>query len=127
VSTAFSVGCVIVDSQGKLIATGYSREFGDDWHAEAVAIEKANRAGIDLTGSTLYSSLEPCSIRKSGKMPCCTRIIDHHIARVVFSLAEPAVFVDCQGAETLAAAGIKVVQLAVLGPEVMAVNAHLMA
>lgn len=98
---AFAVGCVIVGADGAVISTGYSREWGDGWHAEEVAIEKARRAGSALAGATLYSSLEPCSTRLSGKTPCCAHIIDADIARVVFIMDEPGVFVDGKGIETL--------------------------
>ena len=63
---AFSVGCVVADAQGNPVASGFSREWGPEWHAEEVAIEKARRAGVSLKGGTLYSSLEPCSVRLSG-------------------------------------------------------------
>ncbi|MGC8484909.1 MAG: deaminase, partial [Candidatus Baltobacteraceae bacterium] len=60
---AFSVGCTIVDSEGRCVATGYSRENDELAHAEEVAIEKAERVGADLHTCTLYSSLEPCGAR----------------------------------------------------------------
>jgi pyrimidine deaminase RibD-like protein len=107
--TAFAVGCVIVDSTGAMIATGYSRELGPHWHAEEVALSKA--AGIPLTSATLYSSLEPCSTRKSRPVSCTQLIIAAGIPRVVFGEREPPTFVDCCGAELLAAAGIEVVEL----------------
>jgi pyrimidine deaminase RibD-like protein len=105
--TAFAVGCVIVDA-GVVIATGYSRELGPHWHAEEVAFSKA--AGISLKSATLYSSLEPCSTRKSRPVSCTQLIIEAGIPRVVFALREPPTFVDCCGAELLAAAGIEVVE-----------------
>jgi len=107
--TAFAVGCVIVDARGSVIATGYSRELGPHWHAEEVALSKA--AGIALTSATLYSSLEPCSTRKSRPVSCTQLIIEAGIPRVVFGMREPPTFVDCCGAELLAAAGIEVVEL----------------
>jgi len=107
---AFAVGCVIASADGTIISTGYSREWGESWHAEEVAIEKALREKKPLKGSTLYSSLEPCSVRLSGKTPCCRHIIGHGIVRVVFCLPEPSVFVDGAGMETLEKAGISVVQ-----------------
>ncbi len=94
---AFAVGCIIADANGKLVSSGYSRELGPGLHAEEVAIEKARRAGKSLKGCTLYSSLEPCHPRLSGKTSCAQHIIESGIARIVFCLKEPPVFVDCQG------------------------------
>ena len=119
---SFSVGCLVADAQGTLICSGFSREWGPEWHAEEVAIEKARRAGVSLKGGTLYSSLEPCSVRLSGNAPCCSHIIQAGIARVVFCMLEPPIYVDCKGVETLQAAGIDVKQDATLKSLVIKYN-----
>jgi pyrimidine deaminase RibD-like protein len=121
--TAFAVGCVIVDPGGNVLATGYSRELGEHWHAEEVALAKA--AGVSLTDATLYSSLEPCSVRKSRPLSCTQLILDAGIPRVVFAMREPPTFVDCCGAELLAAAGVEVVELPDYAARVRAVNRDL--
>ncbi len=108
VSTAFCVGAVIVDTHGKLIATGFSRENDPRKHAEEIAIEKALQAKIKLAGSTIYSSLEPCGERLSGKKTCTQWIIETGIRRVVFGAYEPPVFVQGRGEELLKKAGIEV-------------------
>jgi diaminohydroxyphosphoribosylaminopyrimidine deaminase/5-amino-6-(5-phosphoribosylamino)uracil reductase len=122
-ATAFAVGCVIVDRAGNVLATGYSRELGEHWHAEEVALEKA--AGLSLTDATLYSSLEPCSVRKSRPLSCTQLILDAGIPRVVFALREPPTFVDCCGAELLAAAGVEVIELPDYAAAVRAINRDL--
>lgn len=108
-NTAFCVGSVIVDQNGNEITTGYSRENGPHKHAEQTAIEKAKKAKIDLTGCTLYSSLEPCGERLSGRKPCVDRIVEAGIKRVVFGNYEPSVFVKAKGEELLKRAGIETV------------------
>jgi diaminohydroxyphosphoribosylaminopyrimidine deaminase / 5-amino-6-(5-phosphoribosylamino)uracil reductase len=123
---AYSVGCVIVDGRGDVAATGFSRERGAQSHAEQVAIEKATEANADLRGATLYTSLEPCSVRGSGLRSCTVRIVDSHIGRVVFAMREPPVFVDGRGAEALADAGIEVVELGDEAPAVAQINRHLL-
>jgi diaminohydroxyphosphoribosylaminopyrimidine deaminase / 5-amino-6-(5-phosphoribosylamino)uracil reductase len=120
--SGFSVGCVIVDSEGKLISSGYSREWGEGWHAEEIAIEKARREGKPLAGATLYSSLEPCHPRLSGKKSCVQHIIDAGIARVVFCTREPPVFVECRGEQTLKEAGLTVMQDESLKDQVVKAN-----
>jgi len=110
-TTAFSVGCVIADAAGRILAEGYSRERGDAWHAEEVALAKLREADIPAAGATLYASLEPCGERKSGRTPCVDHILDAGLARVVYAAEEPSLFVEGVGRERLDAAGIPVVRL----------------
>ncbi len=123
--TAFSVGSIIA-RDGAVLATGYSRERGPQSHAEQVALEKAAELGLDLRGATLYASLEPCGVRKSDPRACTTRILDAGITRVVFAMREPPVFVDGEGAEKLAAAGVELVELDAYASEVAQINVHLL-
>jgi diaminohydroxyphosphoribosylaminopyrimidine deaminase/5-amino-6-(5-phosphoribosylamino)uracil reductase len=123
---AFSVGAVLVDAQGLEIAGAYSRELGDTLHAEEIALTKAIDSGREPRGATLYTSLEPCSVRLSGSVSCTQRILDAGIARVVFALDEPPIFVVCQGARILAQHGLQVTHLEEYGELVRAINGHLL-
>jgi pyrimidine deaminase RibD-like protein len=123
---SFAVGALIVDPGGRVVATGFSLELGPSWHAEEVALRKAKEADIDVAGGTLYSSLEPCSVRLSGKAPCVRHIIEAGISKVVFALSEPPVFVVCEGAAVLAAHGIEVIHMPEYGPLVEEINRHLL-
>ncbi len=98
---------------------------GQGWHAEAVAIKKATDAGFNPKGATIYSSIEPCSTRASGKGDCSSLLIEKRIARVVFALEEPSIFVVGEGKEKLRKAGIVVEQVDGLEHNVMAINRHL--
>ncbi|MBQ4279114.1 MAG: hypothetical protein IJC16_04075 [Rikenellaceae bacterium] len=122
---AYSVGAVITTRDGRRF-TGYSRESGPANHAEEEAIAKAVAAGADLSGATIYSSLEPCSTRRSKPRSCSRLILDHGFGRVVFAMYEPVHFVDCRGAEMLREAGLDVTVIKELAPEVEAVNAHIL-
>lgn len=124
---SFAVGAVIVARDGNLIGDGFSLELGRGWHAEEVAIHKAIQSERDLNGCAIYSSLEPCSVRLSGKKPCVDHIIACGCKRVVFALHEPPVFVDCKGDETLRELGIDVVRISELAPLVEDVNRHVIA
>ena len=124
-NTAYSVGSIIAAADGTTLTTGYSRERGAQSHAEQVAIEKALELQVDLQGSTLYTSLEPCSVRSSGLRACAARILEAGIPRVVFALREPSVFVEGRGAEVLAEAGVEVIELAGEARLVAQINAHL--
>jgi pyrimidine deaminase RibD-like protein len=122
--TAFSVGAVVVDAEGRELARGYSRETDEKVHAEESALAKLE--GRDLTGATVYSSLEPCARRLSRPRPCARLILDRGIRRVVFAWREPVLFVEGDGVETLEAAGAEVVELPELAERAKAPNAHLL-
>jgi pyrimidine deaminase RibD-like protein len=101
------VGAVVV-KDGKVLATGYRGETGEGRHAEFCALKKINDDvdSVDLSGCTVYTTLEPCSIRKSSKKPCTNRLINGKVARVVYGLADKDETV--YGHSSLSEAGIKV-------------------
>lgn len=110
--TAFSVGAVIVGSDGEEISRGYSRETSPHVHAEESALAKLPPGDPRLVTATIYSTLEPCSERKSSPVTCLQHILNAGIPRVVVAWREPSTFVaDCQGCELLEQAGVTVVEL----------------
>jgi diaminohydroxyphosphoribosylaminopyrimidine deaminase / 5-amino-6-(5-phosphoribosylamino)uracil reductase len=127
VAGAYSVGAVIVGGDGAELASGFSREVDDEVHAEESALAKltgTDRAG--LAGATLYTTLEPCSVRASRPVPCAQLVLAAGLGRVVLAWREPALFVaDCQGVELLTRSGVEVVEVTSLAEEARAVNAHL--
>ncbi|MDT3445500.1 MULTISPECIES: dCMP deaminase [unclassified Pseudofrankia] len=126
-TTAFSVGAVIVGVDGEtVLAEGWSRATDPRDHAEEAALRVFSARDPRLAGATIYSSLEPCSARASRPRTCTELILAAGIGRVVFAWREPALFVDCQGAELLAAAGVTVVERPDLAAGVRAANAHLL-
>ncbi len=125
VDRAFSVGALIFDKEGRLVSTGFSRETDPNVHAEEVALNKASTSHVDLAGGTLYSSLEPCGRRLSGRKSCADKIIEAGITRVVFAMREPPVFVEATGLTKLRGARIHVVIINALAEAVKKVNAHL--
>ncbi|WP_125778414.1 deaminase [Antribacter gilvus] len=123
--TAFSVGALIVDRDGTVLAEGWSRRTDPHDHAEEAALAAvADRSR--LRGATIYTSLEPCSARASRPITCTQHILDAGIPRVVYAWSEPDLFVDCVGAETLLAAGCEVVQLEDLAEAAREPNRHLL-
>jgi len=119
---AFSVGAIIRGTNGKVISTGFSRERSAREHAEEAAIKKAIEQGKTLVGSTIYSSLEPCSPRLSGSKSCADLIIEAGITKVIFALSEPPVFVSCNGAARLREQGVNVIILSELAELVRKIN-----
>lgn len=125
-ATAYSVGAVIVTREGDLF-TGYSRETGPSNHAEEEAVAKALAAGANLEGAAIYTSMEPCTHRKSKPVSCTQLIIDNGFARVVFALPEPPFLAKCEGCTTLRDAGVEAAHLPGLEREVERINAHITA
>lgn len=124
-ASVFNVGAVLVDAEGTVLSTGFSRETDPHDHAEEVALASVDPADPWLSTATIYSSLEPCSKRASRPRTCTQLIIDSGIRRVVFAWREPEIFVDCEGAELLRAAGVEVVELPELAGDVRRINSHL--
>lgn len=125
---AFNVGALIIDADDRELARGWSRDTDEHVHAEESALHRVAPHHPRLPGATIYSSLEPCSVRKSRPASCTQLIIASGIRRVVFAWREPSLLVeDCQGAELLREAGIEVVELPEFAPMVQAANAHLLA
>jgi diaminohydroxyphosphoribosylaminopyrimidine deaminase/5-amino-6-(5-phosphoribosylamino)uracil reductase len=125
--TAYSVGAVIVDPAGAELSRGFSREDGDPLvHAEEAALGKLRPGEPRLAGATIYSTLEPCSQRKSRPRTCTQLIIASGLRRVVIAWREPPLFVaDGQGCELLSRAGLTVAELPEFAAEATAPNRHL--
>ncbi|MCO7519518.1 MULTISPECIES: tRNA adenosine(34) deaminase TadA [unclassified Pseudomonas] len=89
------VGAVLVQ-HGQVLGQGFNRPIVDSdpsAHAEMVAIRAAAEAASNyrLPGSTLYVTLEPCSM-------CAGLIVHARVARVVYGALEPkAGIVQSQG------------------------------
>ena len=137
-ATAYSVGAVIVAADGTELSRGFSRDSDRVVHAEESALGKlapgapgapgAPDAPGDprLPGATIYSTLEPCSRRKSRPRSCTGLIIASGIRRVVIAWREPDLFVaDSQGYELLEQAGLEVTELPAFSEQAAAPNRHL--
>ena len=123
---AYSVGAVIVDEDGREISRGYSREDDPHVHAEESALGKLAAGDPRLPRATIYSTLEPCSQRKSRPRTCTQLILESGIRRVVTAWREPSLFVaDCQGCELLEQAGLTVIELPEFAARAMEPNRHL--
>jgi 5-amino-6-(5-phosphoribosylamino)uracil reductase len=125
--SAYSVGALIVDTEGAELSRGFSREGGDPLvHAEEAALGKLSPGEPRLAGATIYSTLEPCSQRKSRPRTCTELIIAAGLRRVVIAWREPALFVaDGQGYELLSRAGLTVTELPEFATDAAAPNRHL--
>lgn len=114
------VGAVILAEDGSVLAVGHHRGAGTA-HAEADAIAHARKSGIELAGSTIVVTLEPCN--HTGRTgPCTAAIIEAGIARVVYAVDDPHDRAS-GGAATLRAAGIEVLS-GLMAKQALALNAR---
>ena len=127
--TNFRVGAVLCSyaaakssSAPIVLSTGYTLELEGNTHAEQCALEKLVAGKVqDLEDilspeahAILYTSLEPCSLRLSGNLPCVQRIIATRkgnsaggVRKVIFGAKEPGTFVkDSKSCQLLTEAGI---------------------
>ena len=112
------VGCVVV-RDGDVLAEGHTQPTGFA-HAEVHALQHAKQQGIDVSGATVYVSLEPCS-HHGRTPPCADALINAGIARVVVAIEDSNPLVAGQGLARLRAAGIQV-ELGVLADEAREMN-----
>lgn len=118
--TAFSVGALLV-KDGEILETGYSRELPGNTHAEQCALEKYfkkhNVADVP-EGTVIYTTMEPCSLRLSGNLPCVDRILATSIKTVFVGVVEPETFVkENDGLQKLESKGVEYIHISGLEEE----------
>ena len=97
------VGCVILASDGTVLAEGWHRGAGTP-HAEVDAL--SHLAPGAAAGATVVVTLEPCN--HTGRTgPCAVALLEAGVARVVYAVADPGKH-SSGGAERLRAGGVEV-------------------
>ncbi len=100
------VGCTILNSENKLISTGYHQKYGEA-HAEINAIKGLSAS--DLENTKIFVTLEPCAHEgKTGS--CAKKLIQYKIKKLIFGLVDPNPLVEGQGAAILRSAGIEAIE-----------------
>lgn len=130
--TNYRVGAVVVDqSTNEILAHGYTLELEGNTHAEqccliklaeAHGVSEDRLAQVLPQNLALYTTVEPCSKRLSGNMPCAERILRLAgvIKTVYVGVMEPKKFVaDNTGREALEKAGIQFVYVEGLEDEIL--------
>jgi pyrimidine deaminase RibD-like protein len=97
------VGVVVV-KDGHVLATAHRGEF-PQCHGEYIALEK-KLPDVLLAGSTVYTTLEPCTSRNHPKVPCATRLAERKVARVVIGMLDPDDRISGRGQRSLRKAGV---------------------
>lgn len=132
--TNYRVGAVLLDTAAnKILSTGFTLELPGNTHAEQCCFEKlASAHSIDASKLSdilpsdvaLYTTMEPCSMRLSGNLPCVDRIlaIGSKIRTVYVGVLEPEKFVsNNSGKSKLEQAGISFVHVGGLETEILEV------
>ncbi len=97
------VGAVIA-RDGHVLETGFRGERVAGAHAEETALSKLTPAAA--VGTTVYSTLEPCTIR--GQMACTQRLITKQVSRVFIGMLDPNPDIRGQGEWLLEDKGVSV-------------------
>lgn len=124
---AYCVGAALVNAQSELLSTGYSRELPGNTHAEECCLLKLENNQVDLTGATMYTTMEPCSTRLSGNRSCTSRILESNIKRVVIGVREPPNLVNCEGIRLLEQEGVHVFIVPHVQEACLAPNKHILS
>ena len=95
------VGAVIVSSRGEFLSAGAHLKVGGP-HAEVAAVQAAE--GRDLTGATMYVTLEPCA--HHGRTPPCAHMLAGlPLQKIVYLSDDPHEKVSGRGVQILRDAG----------------------
>lgn len=81
------VGVVVV-KDGQVLASAHRGELNPGEHAEYTALEGKLVDG-SVAGSTVYTTLEPCTARNHPKIACAHRLVERRVARVVIGMLDP--------------------------------------
>jgi pyrimidine deaminase RibD-like protein len=82
---------------------------GEDDHAEKIAIAEAKKAGVDISKSVVYTTLEPCTagVCRRTLDSCADRLVAEHPKKVVVGIHDPNLDVCGKGFLRLQNAGIE--------------------
>ena len=132
--TNYCVGAVLVDVPSNMIlATGYTLELPGNTHAEQCCFMKLaaqhqvsedSLKDVLPRDMALYTTMEPCSKRLSGNLPCAERVLQlaGSIKTVYVGVMEPEKFVaQNTGRKALENAGIAFKKVDGLEDEILAV------
>lgn len=132
--TNFRVGAILVKlADGQVVAEGYTLELPGNTHAEECCLLKLAEqhstteeglATVITEPHALYTTVEPCSKRLSGKLPCAERVHRQTswIKKVYVGVQEPDTFVSQNdGRRLLEEAGVEVIHVTGLEKEILEV------
>jgi diaminohydroxyphosphoribosylaminopyrimidine deaminase/5-amino-6-(5-phosphoribosylamino)uracil reductase len=98
-----SVGCIIVKND--VIISSARTQKGGRPHAESIAIHNSQ---TDVSGATIYITLEPCCTLERNKTSCLDKIIAAKFSRVVIGTTDPNPKINGKSIEVLQQNGVEV-------------------
>ena len=101
------VGAVLLDSNGDYFDKAYRGELRVGDHGEFTLLERKH-PDEDLSGFTLYTTLEPCVKRNLPKKGCYKRCINARLKKVYIGHYDPDPTVASNGYKLLKKAGIEI-------------------
>ena len=99
------VGAVAV-RDGEVLGEAHHGQQDRRHHAEYALLKKLEKKG--LAGCTVYTTLEPCTVRCHPKVPCADRLIERRVSRVVIGMLDPDQRITGKGVIRLRKARIEV-------------------
>ena len=100
------VGAVLVRNDGSFVAA-HRGELREGDHAEYTLLERKCTAE-NVTGTVVFTTLEPCCERHLPKVSCSQRLIEARVKKVYIGIEDPDPTVSGQGKQRLIDAGIEV-------------------
>jgi len=102
------VGAILASTEGEILLRAHRGELGPGTHAEYCLLQKAQQTGIQLGHCILFVTLEPCTRRGVGKIPCAHRLVDAGIVRTYVGALDPNRDISGDGFLALQASGGRV-------------------
>lgn len=101
------VGAVLAKGD-TLLGEAYRGMTGGGHHAEYALLQRGDLKYKDIAGATLYTTLEPCTVRGADKNPCAKWIVSRGVSEVVIGMIDPNRTIQGDGFWLLSEHGIKV-------------------
>lgn len=100
------VGAILVRKDGSYVGA-HRGEIRDGDHAEYTLLER-KCPNEDVTGTIVFTTLEPCCERHLPKVSCSQRLVEARVKKVYIGIEDPDPTVSGMGKQRLMNAGIEV-------------------